>query len=111
MSRELPCDPAFVKLFEQDALLRKKLRHENASRVEDIGEADDGCPFIVMENVAGQSLKKYIEQGAPFAPLRACAIARQIAAGLEAAHASDWDGPHSEGSHADSCRLRAPGNP
>ena len=53
MSWELACDPAFVKLFEQDALQRKKLRHENVSRVEDIGEADDGCPFIVMEYVAG----------------------------------------------------------
>jgi serine/threonine-protein kinase len=87
MSWELACDPAFVQLFEQDALLRKKLRHENVSRVEEISEAEDGRPFIVMEYVAGQSLKKYIEQDAPFAPLRVCAIAKQVAAGLDAAHA------------------------
>jgi serine/threonine-protein kinase len=87
MSWNLACDPGFVTLFEQDALQRKKLQHANVARVEDIGEAEDGRPFIVMEYVAGQSLEKYIQQDAPFAPLRACAIAKQVAAGLEAAHA------------------------
>ena len=87
MSEDLASDPAFVELFEHDALLRKKLRHANVARVEDIGEAEDGRPFIVLEYVAGQSLKKYIEQEAPFKPLRTCGIAKQVAAGLEAAHA------------------------
>jgi serine/threonine-protein kinase len=87
MSSALSGDPGFVKLFEQDALQRKKLQHVNMSRVEGIGESEDGCPFIVMEYVAGQSLKKYIELEAPFAPLRACALAKQVAAALEAAHA------------------------
>ena len=87
MSWGLACDPGFVQLFEQDALQRKKLRHVNVSRVEGIGESEDGRPFVVMEYVAGQSLKKFIEQDAPFTPLRTCAIAKQVAAGLEAAHA------------------------
>lgn len=83
----LACDPAFAKLFGQDALDRRKLQHANVARVEGIGRADDGRPFIVMEYVAGQSLKKYLEQEAPFPPLRACAVAKQVAAALEAAHA------------------------
>jgi serine/threonine-protein kinase len=87
MSWGLAGDPGFVKLFEQDALQRKKLHHANVSHVEGIGESEDGRPFIVMEYVAGQSLKRYIEQEAPFAPRRACALAKQVAAGLEAAHA------------------------
>lgn len=87
MSQELADDPAFVELFEQDAQRRRKLRHANVSRVEAIDESADGLPFIVMEYVAGQSLKKYLELEAPFAPLRACGIAKQVAAGLEAAHA------------------------
>ena len=85
MSPDLAGDPSFVKLFKRDALQRKNLRHANVSRVEDIDEAEDGRPFIVMEYVAGQSLKKYIQQDSPFTPLRACAIAKQVAAGLEAA--------------------------
>lgn len=87
MSWDLAGDPGFVQLFEQDALQRKKLQSANVSLVAGIGKSEDGRPFIVMEYVAGQSLKKYIEQQAPFAPLRVCAIAKQVAAALEAAHA------------------------
>jgi serine/threonine-protein kinase len=87
MSSGLGGDSAFVKLFEQDALQRKKLQHVNMARVEGIGESENGRPYIVMEYVAGQSLKKYIELQAPFAPLRVCALARQAAAALQAAHA------------------------
>jgi serine/threonine-protein kinase len=86
MSWGLACDPGFVELFRQDAALRKRLHHPNVAHVEAIGEADDGRPFVVMEYMSGQSLKKYIQQDAPFAPRRACAIARQVASGLEAAH-------------------------
>ncbi len=87
MSWGLACDPAFVKLFEQDALQRRKLQHAAIARVEGTGAADDGRPFIVMEYVAGQSLKRYIELEAPFAPMRACALAWQVASALDAAHA------------------------
>ena len=87
MSWGLACDPAFVKLFEQDALQRRKVQHAAIARVEGIGAADDGRPFIVMEYVAGQSLKRYIELEAPFAPMRACALAWQVASALDAAHA------------------------
>ena len=90
MNRDLAADPEFVKLFKQDALQRKKLRHTNVARVEGIDESDDGLPFIVMEYVEGRSLQEIIQQDGPLAPLRACAIAKQVAAGLEAAHAWAW---------------------
>lgn len=86
MLPELANDSNFVRLFEQDALKRKKLRHPNLAHVESIGESDDGRPFIVMEYVSGQSLRKYMRQGGPFKSSRVCAIAKQVAAGLEAAH-------------------------
>lgn len=87
MNRDLAADPEFVKLFTADALQRKKLRHTNVARVEGIDESDDGRPFIVMEYVEGRNLQEIIQQDSPLAPLRACAIAKQVAAGLEAAHA------------------------
>jgi eukaryotic-like serine/threonine-protein kinase len=87
MSWGLACDTGFVKLFQQDALQRRKLQHAKISSVEGIGAAEDGRPFIVMEYVAGQSLKRYIELEGPFVPLRACAVAKQVAAALDAAHA------------------------
>jgi serine/threonine-protein kinase len=87
MNRDLARDPEFVNLFRQDALQRKKLRQVNVGHVEGIDESDDGRPFIVMEYVQGRSLKEIIQQDAPLAPSRACFIAKQVAAGLGAAHA------------------------
>jgi len=86
MGRDLAAKPEFVKRFEREAILMNKLKHPNVVRVEDMDESEDGCPFIVMEFVEGRSLRKVLEKESPLAPLRACSIAKQAAAGLEAAH-------------------------
>jgi len=83
---ELANDPSFVKRFGQEAALTRKLQHPNAVRVEDIDQADDGRPFMVMEFIEGQSLQDVIQQQAPLPVPRVCRIAKQIAAALEAAH-------------------------
>ena len=87
MSQHLASDRDFVKIFQLDAQQRKKLRHPNVARVVEIDECEDGRPFIVMEYVDGLSLRGVIDRYAPLPPLFACAIARQVAAGLAAAHA------------------------
>ena len=86
MSGDLAADPDFVTRFEREAVLMSKLQHPNVVRVDDIDESEDGRPFIVMEFVEGQSLRQVIQQEGPLAPLRVCLIAKQAAAGLEAAH-------------------------
>lgn len=86
ISPELASDVNFVRRFEQEALITRKLQHPNAVRVEDIDEAEDGRPFIVMEYVEGSSLKDIIEQQAPMTIERVCSIVKQAAAALEAAH-------------------------
>jgi hypothetical protein len=86
MSGDLAADPDFVKRFEREAVLMSRLQHPNVVRVDDIDESEDGRPFIVMEFVEGQSLRQVIQQEGPLAPLRVCSIAKQAAAGLEAAH-------------------------
>jgi hypothetical protein len=79
-------DDSFVKRFKHEAVITRKLQHVNAVRVDDIDEAEDGRPIIVMEYIEGQSLKKLIqEQGALPWP-RVCSIIKQSAAALEAAH-------------------------
>ena len=83
---ELAGDPSFVKRFGQEAALTRKLQHPNAVHVEDIDQADDGRPFIVMEFIEGESLKDVIQQRAPLPVSRACRIAKQVAAALDAAH-------------------------
>lgn len=86
MSGDLAADPDFVKRFEREAVLMSRLQHPNVVRVDDIDESEDGRPFIVMEFVEGRSLRQVIQQEGPLAPLRVCSIAKQAAAGLEAAH-------------------------
>ncbi len=83
---ELASDPAFVKRFGQEAALTRKLHHFNAVRVEDIDQAEDGRPFMVMEYIEGESLQDVIRRQAPLPVPRVCRISKQVAAALEAAH-------------------------
>lgn len=86
MNPELVSDDLFVKRFKHEAVITRRLQHPNAVRVDDIDETEDGRPFIVMEFIQGDSLKKVIqEQGALPVP-RTCSIIKQVAAGLQAAH-------------------------
>jgi len=86
MAPELAKDPVFLKRFTNEAVITRMLRHPNAVRVEDLDEAEDGRPFIVMEYIEGRSLKDVIEQDAPLPAGRVCSVARQIASALDAAH-------------------------
>jgi serine/threonine protein kinase len=86
MASELMKHPVFLKRFEHEAVLTRKLQHPNAVRVEDFDEAEDGRPFIIMEYIEGRSLKEVIAQEAPLPVPLACSIAKQVASALDAAH-------------------------
>ncbi len=83
---ELMADQSFVKRFKHEAFITRKLQHPNAVKVDDIDEAEDGRPFIVMEYIEGKSLKKLIAEEGLLAAPRVCTIAKQVAAALDAAH-------------------------
>jgi serine/threonine-protein kinase len=69
MSPELMNDVVFRKRFEHEAVFARRLQHPNVVRIDDIDEAEDGTPFIVMEYIDGQSLKKVVQaEGAVFVP-------------------------------------------
>jgi TonB family protein len=86
ISTELASDPSFVKRFIHEAVITRKLQHPNAVRVEDVDEAEDGRPFIVMEFMEGRSLKSLMREEGPLPAPRVCAIIKQAAAALGAAH-------------------------
>jgi eukaryotic-like serine/threonine-protein kinase len=86
ISPELMSNPIFLKRFEHEAVVTRRLQHPNAVRVEDVDEGEDGRPFIVMEYVEGHSLKEAIARQGWLPVRRACAIAKQIASALDAAH-------------------------
>jgi len=86
LNPELTGDEKFHQRFKQEAYITRKLQHPNAVRVEDIDLAEDGCPFIVMEYIEGKGLDRVMQEQGALPPPRACAIARQVASALDAAH-------------------------
>ena len=87
---ELLTDELFVKRFKHEAVITRRLQHPNAVRVDDIDEAEDGRPFIVMEFIEGRSLKKLIREEGPLPVPRVLSIIKQAAGALEAANNWGW---------------------
>ena len=71
--------------FEREAVAGAHVVHPNVAAATDFGQLDDGSYFLVLEYVSGKTLHQVIKQG-PLPPARAANVARQIAAGLHAAH-------------------------
>ncbi len=86
ISPELVNDQLFLKRFKHEAVITRKLQHPNAVRVDDIDEAEDGRPFIVMEFIEGESLRKLIQEQGAMPVARVCSVIKQSAAALDAAH-------------------------
>src|SRR5262249_26491669 len=71
--------------FLNEARAASALNHPHVCVVYDVGETEDGLPFIAMEFVEGQSLDVLVRQG-PLAISRIADIAVQVADALDAAH-------------------------
>ena len=77
-------DPSFLRRFDVEARAMSRLNHPNCVSVIDFGVED--VPFLVMDFVAGRSLRLLIENER-LAPTRVLGFARQILSGLAHAHA------------------------
>jgi serine/threonine-protein kinase len=78
-------DPGALQRFHAEVRIARQVSHPNICRVFDIGDAD-GIPFLTMEFVAGEDLASLIRRIGRLSPDKATEIARQICAGLAAAH-------------------------
>ncbi len=78
-------DVALRRLFVKEARALAQLSHPNIVAVFDVGEVDD-LPFIVMEHVAGTSLKQRIERAGALPLADAIRFTDGIATGLAFAH-------------------------
>lgn len=79
-------DEDFVWRFRHEAAIARRLRHENAVWVEDLDEIEDGRPFIAMEFLQGQDLRKLIKDQGPLSVDRSLKLGAQVASALSAAH-------------------------
>lgn len=78
-------DAPFRVRFEREAERAGSLSHPNIIEIYDVGE-EDGRPYIVMEYVAGDTLKNIIRQEGPFDPDDVAALLEQVAPALDYAH-------------------------
>ena len=76
--------PALAR-FHSEVRIARQVSHPNVCRVFDIGEAD-GVPFLTMEYVDGEDLASVVRRIGRLSPDKAVELARQICAGLAAAH-------------------------
>jgi serine/threonine protein kinase/Tol biopolymer transport system component len=84
LPRYFATDPDRLRWFNLEARSAGSLNHPNVLAIYDIG-AHAGAPFIVSELLEGESLRAHLKRGKLSVP-KAVEIARQIAAGLAAAH-------------------------
>src|ERR1700704_3591558 len=59
---EVAADPERRQRFLTEAKAASALNHPHVCIVNDVGETDDGVPFIAMEFVGGQSLDAVVRQ-------------------------------------------------
>ncbi|HEV2202841.1 MAG TPA: protein kinase [Bryobacteraceae bacterium] len=80
------CALQFSERFEREARAISALNHPNICAVYDVGEAA-GHPFLVMELLAGKTLREHIG-GKPLDIPAALVLSIQVADALDAAHAN-----------------------
>ncbi|MGZ6885243.1 MAG: PASTA domain-containing protein [Acidimicrobiia bacterium] len=80
----LAADSGFLRRFRSEAQLAASLHHPNVMAVYDWGE--DGVPFMVLELLAGGSLRSMLDDGNRLSPAQAAHVGGQVAAALDYAH-------------------------
>jgi serine/threonine-protein kinase len=80
-------DADIKRRFVEEGHTCQRLIHPNIVRVFDVGTAEDGTPFIVMELLDGVPLSAYTRSGGRVPVAQAAIILQGILAGLGAAHA------------------------
>jgi len=64
----------------------KQIKHPNVAAVYEVGDADDGSVYVVLERLTGEPLSNLLASGHLLTHLEALDLALQTAAGLQAAH-------------------------
>ena len=85
---EVDKDPARLTQLHTEVRMARQVSHPNVCRVYDIDEVD-GATFLSMEYVDGEDLSSLLKRVGRFPEDRGLEIARQICAGLAAAHERD----------------------
>lgn len=86
LPEEAAADTALLERFRSEVRISRKVSHPNVCRVYDVGEVE-GQTFFTMEYVDGEDLASLLRRIGRLPHDKAVDIARQLCAGLAAAHA------------------------
>jgi serine/threonine-protein kinase len=82
-------DAAFLKRFRAEAQAAAALSHPNVMAVYDWGqdgETSTSTPYLVLEYLAGGSLRSMLDRGRQLSPSQALLVGLEAARGLDYAH-------------------------
>jgi serine/threonine-protein kinase len=79
-------DRTAVARFLREARYGERVQHPNVVRTIEIGEAGPGLHFLAIEWATGEILEKYAKRQGPLLIDEVCAIVKQIADAVHAAH-------------------------
>src|SRR6266404_4052091 len=85
LPEHLLSDSAALARFHREVRVARQVSHKNVCRVYDIGEID-GRHFLSMEFIKGEELSSLLRRIGRLPGAKAIQLARQICAGLAAAH-------------------------
>jgi eukaryotic-like serine/threonine-protein kinase len=75
-----------VRRFEREAQSAVQLKNEHVCRVYDVGELEDGSPFIVLEYLEGQDLAHVLRSSGPLPIVEAVGHLLQVCEAVAEAH-------------------------
>ncbi|RMD74788.1 MAG: serine/threonine protein kinase, partial [Lentisphaerae bacterium] len=78
--------PELRERFEREATFLQDIDHPNIIKVFEWGITSDNIPYIVMELIRGQSLKRIIQEKQPIPIPYVANLLKQLAAALQAIH-------------------------
>lgn len=85
LPESLSKDANALARFHSEVRIARQISHSNVCRIFDIGDAQ-GIAFFTMEYVDGEDLASLVRRIGRLSPDKATEIARQVCAGLAAAH-------------------------
>jgi serine/threonine protein kinase len=83
---ELAGDEKSVLRFQREARAAGATGHDHIVEIIDLGMAEDGAPFLVMEYLEGENLAEVLQREGRLPPHRACHILAQALDALAAVH-------------------------
>lgn len=86
LKAEVASNRELLERFRREALVTARLESDHVARVFDVGVLEDGCPFIVMEHLHGETLKQRLMGVGSLSTQSTVDLLLEVCEGLAEAH-------------------------